>query len=77
MSFIGLYVNKLEKESSWAFAALALALGLGWALAAGPAGAAEPFLVAPVKKAEDLRLLPAAAWPPPESDPAEMLIKLT
>jgi len=68
MSFIGLGVNKLKRESLL----LILILLLAW-----PAVAAEPFVVAPVKKAEDLRLLPAAAWPPPESDPAETLIKLT
>ncbi len=91
MSFIGHIVNELEKKSGllptarlWVptmalVPALGLILGLalGLAPAARPAWAAEPFVVAPVKKAEDLRLLPAAAWPPPESDPAEMLIKLT
>jgi hypothetical protein len=85
MSFIGHAVNKLEREpispGSVTRPALALALILALVLvlspALGAAQAAEPFVVAPVKKAEDLRLLPATAWPPPESDSAEMLIKLT
>lgn len=82
MSFIGLIVNKLKRESLLPglppnhCLALALALFLG-ALWPAAAKAAEPFVVAPVKKAEDLRLLPATAWPPPESDSAEMLVKLT
>jgi hypothetical protein len=82
MSLIGHAVNKLKRESllpglpalCCLFLALLLALVTGW-----PArvAAADPFVVAPVKKAEDLRLLPSTAWPPPESDSAEMLIKLT
>lgn len=86
MSLIGLTVNKLKRESlspglpprRCLLLALLLAPLLAWG-AAWPekAKAAEPFVVAPVKKAEDLRLLPATAWPPPESDSAEMLIKLT
>ncbi|MGD8562287.1 MAG: hypothetical protein PVG03_07125 [Desulfarculaceae bacterium] len=40
------------------------------------AGAEEPFAVAPVTKPDELRLLPANAWPPPESEGGEMLIKL-
>lgn len=78
MSLIGLAVNKLKRESLSAGLAPALALVLALTAAwPGTAGAAEPFVVAPVKKAEDLRLLPATAWPPPESDSAEMLVKLT
>ena len=35
------------------------------------------FQVAPVEKPKDLRLLPSTAWPPPESDRGEMLLKLS
>ena len=46
------------------------------ALAVPAAQAGEPFKVAPVKKAGDMKLLPASAWPPPESAQGEMLVKL-
>lgn len=41
------------------------------------AWAAEPFTVQPVEKPQQLRLLPASAWPPAESDHGEMLLKLS
>ena len=50
-----------------------LALLLAWE---GAAGAGEPYVVAPVRGAQDLRLLPANAWPPPEAEQGEMLLKL-
>ena len=52
-------------------------LGMALGLAPGWAVAADPYQVAPVEKGEDLRLLPASAWPPPDSDQAALLLKLT
>lgn len=39
--------------------------------------AAQSFQVAPVKDPSAVRLLPATAWPPPESDQGQMLLKLS
>ena len=47
-----------------------------WASPAA-AGGSKPFRAAPVKDAASLRLLPARAWPPPESDQEQMLLKLS
>lgn len=46
-------------------------------LLAPPAQAQEAFVVPSVEKPADLRLLPATAWPPAESDQGEMLLKLS
>jgi hypothetical protein len=57
----------------WVLAAvLAAALAAG----PGPALAAEPFVVRPVTEPEDVRPLPASAWPPPEADQSDLLLKL-
>jgi hypothetical protein len=53
---------------------ICLLLLLAWA---GAAGAADTYQVQPVAKPEDLRLLPSSAWPPPEAEGPEMLMKLT
>lgn len=52
---------------------------LGVALWLVPAGAlaGDAYQVAPVDKGEQMRLLPASAWPPPDSDQAALLFKLT
>lgn len=55
-----------------AFALTGLILSLG-----GPALAAEAYVVTPVQKAEEMRLLPASAWPPPESEQGGLLLKLS
>jgi hypothetical protein len=52
-----------------------IVLALGAMLCAW-AAAEEPFSLGPVTKPDDLRLLPANAWPPPESAGGELLIKL-
>ncbi len=51
-------------------------LALLGALAA-PAGALEPYVVKPVKDPAEVRPLPASAWPPPESDQSDLLLKLS
>ena len=71
MAIIGNNVNKLK------FFGMFLLLALVGAGLSRPAGAAEPFVVGPVERPEQVRLLPAGAWPPPESDQGEMLIKLS
>lgn len=50
-------------------------IGGGW----GPPSAfgAEEFKIKPIEKAGDLRLMPAGAWPHPESEAGEMLLKLS
>lgn len=70
MAFIGTTVNKLKMGAVILFG-LVLWLGLG------PAGAEEPYVVAPVQGAQDLRLLPAGAWHPGDADQNEMLLKLS
>ncbi|MBI4799933.1 MAG: hypothetical protein HY794_14650 [Desulfarculus sp.] len=45
--------------------------------APAPARAEEPYVVAPVQGAQDLRLLPASAWHPGDADQNEMLLKLS
>lgn len=58
--------------------AAALGLVLFCLLASPPAAkATPPFLVAPVTDPSTVRLLPATAWPPPESDQGQMLLKLS
>lgn len=50
---------------------------LGLLLLAPPVVAAGAgYVVAPVNKGADLRLLPSEAWPPPEGSRADILIKL-
>ncbi|MBI5524443.1 MAG: hypothetical protein HY910_17600 [Desulfarculus sp.] len=51
--------------------------GLLLCLAAAPAGAEDPYVVAPVQGAQDLRLLPASAWHPGDADQNEMLLKFS
>jgi hypothetical protein len=46
-------------------------------LTGGAAKAADGFQIKPIEKPEDLRLMPAEAWPHPESEPGEMLLKLS
>ncbi|ADK83746.1 hypothetical protein Deba_0371 [Desulfarculus baarsii DSM 2075] len=62
-------VNKLK--------ALSLVLAMVFIALARPAAAAEPFVIAPPTSGADLRLLPASAWGPPESDGGDMLLKLS
>ena len=71
MAFIGTNVNNLKRGAVF-FACLAWMGCLG-----GVCRAAEPYVVAPVRGAQDLRLLPASAWPPPEAEQGEMLLKLS
>ncbi|MFZ5585815.1 MAG: hypothetical protein ACOZHQ_07795 [Thermodesulfobacteriota bacterium] len=54
------------------FALMGLVLGL-----AAPALAADPYVVTPVNKAEEMRLLPSSAWPPPEAEQGGLLLKLS
>lgn len=70
MAFIGTAVNKLKVGAVILFG---LVLGLG----PQAAGAEEPYVVAPVQGAQDLRLLPASAWHPGDADQNEMLLKLS
>ncbi len=63
-------VNKIELAA--AAGALFLLLAAAAALAAD-AG----YVVRPVTEPADVRLLSARAWPPPESDKGEMLLKLS
>ena len=67
MSIIGKNVKPLKL--------FMLALTL-WMIPGG-AGAADPYQVTPVEKGDQLRLLPASAWPPPDADQAGLLLKLT
>ncbi|MFH1059336.1 MAG: hypothetical protein V1797_11755 [Pseudomonadota bacterium] len=67
MSVIGRNVKILK-----GVALLGLILGL-----AGVAPAADPYVVAPVDKADQMRLLPASAWPPPEAEQGGLLLKLS
>lgn len=67
MSAIGRNVKILK-----GFALAGLVLGL-----AGPALAADAYVVTPVAKAEEMRLLPASAWPPPETEQGGLLLKLS
>ncbi len=56
----------------------ALVVCLFYLLASPPsAAAAQSFRVAPVEDPSAVRLLPATAWPPPESDQGQMLLKLS
>lgn len=70
MAFIGTTVNKLKAGGVILF-------GLLLWLGTGPARAEEPYVVAPVQGAQDLRLLPASAWHPGDADQNEMLLKLS
>lgn len=46
-------------------------------LAMAPAAfAQEPYVVKPVQNPDQVRPLPASAWPPPESDQSDLLLKL-
>jgi hypothetical protein len=46
-------------------------------LALAPAAfAQEPYVVKPVQNPDQVRPLPASAWPPPESDQSDLLLKL-
>jgi hypothetical protein len=42
----------------------------------GIAQAKGAYTVSPVEKSGDVRLLPSQAWPPPEADHGQLLIKL-
>ncbi len=64
-------IHSLRGKSKWS-----LVLGLVFSLA-GAALAYEPFVVRPVKNPQDVRPLPAEAWPPPETEQGEMLLKLS
>jgi len=39
--------------------------------------AAEPYVIHPVQNPDQVRPLPASAWPPPESDQSDLLLKLS
>jgi hypothetical protein len=41
------------------------------------ATALEPYVVKPVQNPGQVRPLPASAWPPPESDQSDLLLKLS
>ena len=49
---------------------------VSFVLLAEGAWSGEPYKVAPVKNPGDMKLLPASAWPPPESASGEMVVKL-
>lgn len=40
------------------------------------AAALEPYVIKPVQNPGQVRPLPASAWPPPESDQSDLLLKL-
>lgn len=65
--------GKVNKIALAATAAALFSLLAAAALCAGEAG----YVVRPVAKPADVRLLSARAWPPPESDKGEMLLKLS
>lgn len=44
-------------------------------LYASSARAADPFSIMPVERPADIKLLPATAWPPPEGDRGQLLLK--
>jgi hypothetical protein len=43
---------------------------------AGSAFGQEPYVIKPVQNPDQVRPLPASAWPPPESDQSDLLLKL-
>jgi hypothetical protein len=44
---------------------------------ASAATALEPYVIKPVQNPSQVRPLPASAWPPPESDQSDLLLKLS